>query len=40
MKFEIIFCSSRQITIELEENAIYETAGYEVWINQELSGTK
>lgn len=38
MKFQIIFCSSRQITIELDENSIYETAGYEVWINQELNG--
>lgn len=38
MNFHILFCSSRQVTIELEENAIYETAGYEIWLNGQLKG--
>lgn len=38
MNFHILFCSSRHVTIELDEDAIYETASYEIWVNGRLKG--
>lgn len=38
MDFRILFCSSRYVTIELEGDDLYKTAGYEVWINSQLKG--
>ena len=38
MNFHILFCSSRHVTIELDEDAIYETASYEIWVNGRLNG--
>lgn len=38
MNFHILFCSSRHVTIELDEDAIYETASYEIWVNGLLKG--
>ena len=38
MNFHILFCSSRHVIIELDEDAIYETASYEIWVNGRLKG--